>query len=81
MRDVRCDILTPHIVVLEKYASTLIVRIVELFFPRTFLCALIILSNMHVCLALAVVVQIKITHDRQMSNSVQIARYYSRTFF
>ena len=35
---------------------------------------------MRVCLALAVVAQIKIAHDMQMSNFVQIAQYYSRTF-
>ena len=31
-------------------------------------------------IALAVVLQIKIAHDMQMSNFVQIAQYYSRTF-
>ena len=45
-----------------------------------FWCALIRLSHMCVCLALAVVAQIKIAHDMQMSNFVQIAQYYSRTF-
>ena len=46
-----------------------------------FWCTLIKLSHMRVCLALAVVAQIKIAHDMQMSNFVQIAQYYSRTFF
>ena len=46
-----------------------------------FWCTIIRLSHMHVCLALAVVAQIKIAHDMQMSNFVQIAQYYSRTFF
>ena len=36
---------------------------------------------MRVCLALGVVAQIKIAHDMQMSDFVQIAQYYSRTFF
>ena len=46
-------------------------------------CALIRLSHMHVhvCLALAVVAHIKIAHDMQMSNFVQIAQYYSCIFF
>ena len=52
------------------------------YFPLAlFWCALIRLSHMRVCLALAVVAQIKIAHDMQMSNFVQMAQYYSRTFF
>ena len=46
-----------------------------------FWCALIRLLHLHMCLALAVVAQIKIAHDVQMINFVQIAQYYSRTFF
>ena len=46
-----------------------------------FWCAVIRLPHMRVCFALAVVAQIKIAHNMQMSNFVQIALYYSRTFF
>ena len=46
-----------------------------------FWCTLIRLSHMRVCLALDVVAQIKIAHDMQISNFVQIAQYYSCIFF
>ena len=72
------DMQMSNFVQIAQYYSANCVRCFPL---ALFWCALIRLPHMRVCLALAVVAQIKIAHDMQMSNFVQIAQYYSQTFF